>query len=268
MWGGPPGYGGGYPPQGYRGGYGGGGWAPAGATMPGGVHTPQHYGAVPTHVQQAEQQAQQQQQQQHQQQQHTSPTQSRSAAASPVPIVDIPDSDHEGSDAGDARRGTDFTGGGGGGGGGVNGGGSGASGGGMGPGGGGARGRGASGSAADAANGGATAAASSPSSRTITIPRDEVGTTVNIIIVFHSPDFRVWRVAEAVRSGVREVRGASVSMYQVPEILDAGALERCGYRDAKSQFAHIPTLTLNKLHLLKEADGIVLGFSPSFGQVP
>lgn len=204
---------------------------------------PQAYASAPTHVQSAAASAPPPHDD------TSSPTQaggSRSTGPSPVPIVDIPDSDHEdddppladrqGSQGSHPSRNQSHS----------------------------------SASGAQQRNTGPGSAANnqgaSPSSRTITIPREPQQVTANVVIVFHSPDNRVWRVAEAVRAGVREVRGASVSMYQCPEILSPEEMERCGYRKAKEEFSHIPTLTSNKLHLLKEADALIMGFSPSFGQ--
>lgn len=86
-----------------------------------------------------------------------------------------------------------------------------------------------------------------------------------VVIVFHSPYGSVARMAQAVASGVREVRGATVQLFQVPELLDNEALDKFGYKASKDEFSHIPVLTLTKLHVLEQADAIIFGFSPSFG---
>jgi NAD(P)H dehydrogenase (quinone) len=49
-----------------------------------------------------------------------------------------------------------------------------------------------------------------------------------IQIIFYSMYGHVYRMAEAVAQGAREVRGAEVSVHQTPELLPDDVLEKMG----------------------------------------
>ncbi len=79
-------------------------------------------------------------------------------------------------------------------------------------------------------------------------------------------------MAQAVASGVKEVRGANVSLYMIPDIGELDPVSESTGAAAPpsrtaSEFSHVPILTLNKLHILEQADAIIFGFSPSFGSM-
>ena|SRR5690242_6044136 len=63
---------------------------------------------------------------------------------------------------------------------------------------------------------------------------------MNIQVIFYSMYGHVYRLAEAVVAGAREVPGAEVTLYQVAELVPEAALERTGAKAARAAFAHVP----------------------------
>ena len=59
-------------------------------------------------------------------------------------------------------------------------------------------------------------------------------------MVFYSMYGHVYRLAEAVSAGAREVAGTEVSVYQVPELVPDDILEKSGAKAARTIFAHVP----------------------------
>jgi len=88
--------------------------------------------------------------------------------------------------------------------------------------------------------------------------------SVNVQVVFYSMYGHVYRLAEAVAAGAREVPGAQVTMYQIPELLSAEALARSGAQTARQTFAHVPTA---EPETLAEADAILFGTPTRFGNM-
>ena len=66
---------------------------------------------------------------------------------------------------------------------------------------------------------------------------------MKVYVVFYSTYGHVYRMAEAVVEGRREVAGAEVSLFQVPELMPEAALEKSGAKEAREAFAHVPVLT-------------------------
>lgn len=91
-----------------------------------------------------------------------------------------------------------------------------------------------------------------------------MGKNVNIQIVFYSMYGHIYRMAEAVAEGVREVKGTGASLYQVPELVPPDVLEKSGASKAKEAFTHIP---LAKVDQLVEADAIIFGVPTRFGNM-
>ncbi len=85
---------------------------------------------------------------------------------------------------------------------------------------------------------------------------------VKVQIVFYSLYGHIYRMAEAVAEGAREVAGAEVSLMQVAETLPHAVLEKMGAVEAKKAFAHIPIADPKRLH---EADAIIIGTGTRFG---
>jgi NAD(P)H:quinone oxidoreductase type IV len=87
---------------------------------------------------------------------------------------------------------------------------------------------------------------------------------VKVQIVFYSTYGHVYRMAEAVAAGAREVPGVEVRLYQVPELMPADVLEKSGAKAARAAFAHVPVAAPADL---AEADAIIFGTPTRFGNM-
>ena len=85
-----------------------------------------------------------------------------------------------------------------------------------------------------------------------------------IQIVFYSMYGHVYRLAEAVAEGAREVPKTQVQLLQVPELMSEEALEKSGATAAREAFADIPVA---KPDDLAEADAIIFGTPTRFGNM-
>ena len=88
--------------------------------------------------------------------------------------------------------------------------------------------------------------------------------SVKIQVVFYSMYGHIYKMAEAVAAGAREVEGVEVSLYQVPELVPEEVLERAGAKAARAAFAHIPVAEPAQL---AEADAIIFGAPTRFGNM-
>lgn len=88
--------------------------------------------------------------------------------------------------------------------------------------------------------------------------------TTKVHVIFYSMYGHIYQMAEAVASGAREVDGAEVSLYQVPELAPEAALERSGAKQQREKFAHIPIAEPNHL---KEAHALIFGTPTRFGNM-
>src|SRR3954471_3635045 len=87
---------------------------------------------------------------------------------------------------------------------------------------------------------------------------------MKIQVVFYSMYGHIYRMAEAIAEGARQVEGADVVMYQVPELVPEEALEKSGAKAAHAAFAHIPIMEPDQL---TEADAILFGTPTRFGNM-
>ena len=87
---------------------------------------------------------------------------------------------------------------------------------------------------------------------------------MKIKIVFYSMYGHVYRMAEAIAEGAREVEGAEVELLQVPELIPTEVLERSGAKKAREAFAHVP---IAKPADLADADAIIFGTPTRFGNM-
>lgn len=85
---------------------------------------------------------------------------------------------------------------------------------------------------------------------------------VKVQIVFYSLYGHIYRIAEAIAEGAREIPGAEVQVLQVAETLPPDVIEKMGATEAKKAFAHIPIADPKKL---PEADAIILGSPTRYG---
>jgi NAD(P)H dehydrogenase (quinone) len=83
-------------------------------------------------------------------------------------------------------------------------------------------------------------------------------------VVFYSMYGHIYQMAEAVAAGARAVEHAEVSLYQVPELMPAEALERSGAAQARARFADVPVIHPDQL---AEADAILFGAPTRFGNM-
>jgi len=74
----------------------------------------------------------------------------------------------------------------------------------------------------------------------------------------------VYRLAEAIAEGARQVPKTEVTLYQVPELMSEEALEKSGAKAARQAFAHIPVA---KPDDLAKADAIIFGSPTRFGNM-
>ena len=87
---------------------------------------------------------------------------------------------------------------------------------------------------------------------------------MKVKVVFYSMYGHIYRMAEAVAEGAREVEGAEVELLQVPELMPEDVLERSGAKQARAAFAHIPVA---KPDDLADADAVILGTPTRFGNM-
>lgn len=87
---------------------------------------------------------------------------------------------------------------------------------------------------------------------------------MKIQVIFYSMYGHVYRMAEAIADGARQVAGAEVSVLQVAELVPDAALERSGAKAARQQFAHI---LFAQPQQLPEADALIFGTPTRFGNM-
>lgn len=85
-----------------------------------------------------------------------------------------------------------------------------------------------------------------------------------VYVVFYSMYGHVHQMAEAVVQGAREVPGAEVKLFQVPELVPEEALARTGAKQARDAFAQVPVIEPDQL---AEADAIIFGTPTRFGNM-
>ncbi len=77
---------------------------------------------------------------------------------------------------------------------------------------------------------------------------------IKVHVIFYSMYGHVYRMAEAVLAGVKEVAGAEASLFQVAELVPDAILEKSGAKGARAAFAHVPIATMDSL-----ANGLACG---------
>ena len=87
---------------------------------------------------------------------------------------------------------------------------------------------------------------------------------MKVQVIFYSMYGHIYRLAEAVAEGARQVAGAEVGLFQVPELVPDAALEKSGAKAARQAFAHVPVA---KVDQLPDADAILFGTPTRFGNM-
>ena len=87
---------------------------------------------------------------------------------------------------------------------------------------------------------------------------------MKVLVVFYSMYGHIYRLAEGIAEGAREVKGAEVDMRRVPETLSEEILRKMGAIEAQKAFAHIPICNVDEL---ASADAIIFGTPTRFGNM-
>jgi NAD(P)H dehydrogenase (quinone) len=87
---------------------------------------------------------------------------------------------------------------------------------------------------------------------------------MRVNIIFYSMYGHIYRMAEAVAEGAREVDGAEADLFQVDETLPEEVLVKMNAIEAKKQFAHVPVVGLENL---TEADAVIFGTPTRYGMM-
>src|SRR5260370_39220816 len=87
---------------------------------------------------------------------------------------------------------------------------------------------------------------------------------IKVQVIFYSMYGHVYRMAEAVLAGVKEVAGAEASLLQVAELVPDAILEKSGAKGARAAFAHVPIATMDSL---AEPQAVIFGTPTRFGNM-
>jgi NAD(P)H dehydrogenase (quinone) len=88
--------------------------------------------------------------------------------------------------------------------------------------------------------------------------------SIKVQVIFYSMYGHIYRMAEAVVEGAKQVPGAEVSLYQVQELVPDDVLEKYGAKAAKAAFAKVP---VSKVDQLADAHAIIFGTPTRFGNM-
>jgi NAD(P)H:quinone oxidoreductase type IV len=88
--------------------------------------------------------------------------------------------------------------------------------------------------------------------------------STRIHVVFYSMYGHIYRMAEAIAEGAREVADTEVTLFQVPELVPEEVLVKSGAKKAREAFAHVPVM---KVDQLAEADALIFGTGTRFGNM-
>jgi NAD(P)H dehydrogenase (quinone) len=87
---------------------------------------------------------------------------------------------------------------------------------------------------------------------------------MKVLVLFYSMYGHIYKMAEAVAEGVREVNGAEAILQRVPETLSDDVLKKMGALEARKGFANI---AVAKVEDLVQADAIIFGTPTRFGNM-
>jgi len=88
--------------------------------------------------------------------------------------------------------------------------------------------------------------------------------SIKVQVIFYSMYGHVYKMAQAVVEGVKQVPGAEVSISQVAELVPDDVLEKYGAKAARASFASVPIATVDQL---PEAHAIIFGTPTRFGNM-
>ncbi|WP_426060335.1 NAD(P)H:quinone oxidoreductase [Hymenobacter sp. B1770] len=84
------------------------------------------------------------------------------------------------------------------------------------------------------------------------------------LVLFYSTYGHIWKLAEAVAEGARQVEGNEVVIKRVPETLPQSILDQIGATEAQKAFSHLPVATPQEL---TEYDAIIFGTPTRYGNL-
>ncbi len=87
---------------------------------------------------------------------------------------------------------------------------------------------------------------------------------MKLLVLFYSTYGHIYRMAQAVAEGAREVAGAEVVLKRVPETLPPDIIEKMGATEAQKAFASVPVATVDEL---ASADAVIFGVPTRFGNM-
>jgi NAD(P)H:quinone oxidoreductase type IV len=92
----------------------------------------------------------------------------------------------------------------------------------------------------------------------------EIIMATRIQVIFYSMYGHLFRMAEAVVAGAREVGDTDVSLWQVAELMPDDVLEKSGAKEARKAFAHVPMARPDQL---ADADAMIFGTPTRYGNM-
>jgi NAD(P)H dehydrogenase (quinone) len=87
---------------------------------------------------------------------------------------------------------------------------------------------------------------------------------MKVLVVYYSMYGHIYKMAQAVEQGVRQVKGVDVDLRRVPETLPDTVLEKMGAMEGKKLQAQVPVCTVDELG---EADAVIFGTPTRFGNM-
>jgi NAD(P)H dehydrogenase (quinone) len=87
---------------------------------------------------------------------------------------------------------------------------------------------------------------------------------MKVLVLFYSTYGHIYRLAQAIADGVREVPGVDVVIKRVPETLPPDAIKAMGATEAQKAFASVPMATVGDL---ADSDAIIFGTPTRFGNM-
>jgi NAD(P)H dehydrogenase (quinone) len=87
---------------------------------------------------------------------------------------------------------------------------------------------------------------------------------MKVLVVYYSMYGHIYKMAQAVEQGVRQVKGVDVALRRVPETLSDAVLEKMGAVEAQKLQAQVPICTVDELG---EAGAIIFGTPTRFGNM-
>ncbi|HTP67288.1 MAG TPA: NAD(P)H:quinone oxidoreductase [Dongiaceae bacterium] len=88
--------------------------------------------------------------------------------------------------------------------------------------------------------------------------------SIKVQVIFYSMYGHVYKMAEAVAEGAKQVSGAEVSLSQVAELVSDDVLEKYGAKATRAAFAKVPVA---KVEQLADAHAIIFGTPTRFGNM-